>query len=178
MSARIRRAAPRVAWSPSNKNPYNRYSIPGQVTPLSHGLGMEHKDIRIYGSTGKELRLMGTGQFPHARTGGNSELYNGRLEHDEGMGTCRANNTTFSSKSWETYMDVEVESKCQLSEDYRFLRYSCMTRNRDNNSNRLSIKTKYDGTSLLSNNSSVSGSAPMSFHRTGDYTIAAANTDG
>lgn len=33
-------------------------------------------------------------------------------------------------------MDVEVENEVpELSEDYRFLRYSCMTRNRDNNGN-------------------------------------------
>ena len=35
---------------------------------------------------------------------------------------------------WSTYMDYEVaNSTPQLKEDYKYMRYACMNRNRDNN---------------------------------------------
>lgn len=106
-------------------------------TSFSTAWGMEHKDeypdIWIYG---KGITIDGNGTVSPTQDRGNSELYNGRLNTMREWELVGANNTTFSSKSWETYMDVEVENEVpELSEDYRFLRYSCMTRNRDNNGN-------------------------------------------
>ena len=69
---------------------------------------MEHKDeypdIWIYG---KGITIDGNGTVSPTQDRGNSELYNGRLNTMREWELVGANNTTFSSKSWETYMDVE-----------------------------------------------------------------------
>ena len=72
-------------------------------------------------------------------TGKNTNKYNGLLN------TCiewtLANNqssTTFDTgqKSWATFMNFEVNNDTpELNSGYQSLRYSCMTRNRDNNGN-------------------------------------------
>ncbi len=68
---------------------------------------------------------------------GNSDQYNGLINTAKEWGLCNASSTSFNTgKSWGTYMALEVNNETpQLNDDYRYLRYSCMTRNRDNNGN-------------------------------------------
>ena len=66
---------------------------------------------------------------------GNSSDDNGLLNTAKEWGLCNSNSTTFNTGSfWGTYMDYEQDNdNPQLKTDYNYLRYSCMTRNRDNN---------------------------------------------
>ena len=68
---------------------------------------------------------------------GNTDLFNGMLNTCKLWGLCDASSTTFNSgKAWADYMNIEVNNDTpQLRPDgtHNTLRYSCMTRNRDNN---------------------------------------------
>ena len=66
---------------------------------------------------------------------GNSSDSNGLLNTAKEWGLCNSSSTTFKTgSSWGTYMELEVNNDTpQLLSAYRYLRYSCMTRNRDNN---------------------------------------------
>ena len=66
---------------------------------------------------------------------GNNSDDNGLLNTAKEWGLCNSSSTTFNTGSfWGTYMDYEQDNdNPQLKTDYNYLRYSCMTRNRDNN---------------------------------------------
>lgn len=73
---------------------------------------------------------------------GNTDLYNGLLNTCREWGLCANDNTNFINDTyWGTYMDIEVNNDTPQLHDgdpvgtpeYDYLRYSCMTRNRDNN---------------------------------------------
>lgn len=68
---------------------------------------------------------------------GNTDLFNGMLNTCKLWGLCGPSSTTFTTgKSWSNYMNIEVNNDTpQLLADgtHNKLRYSCMTRNRDNN---------------------------------------------
>ena len=68
---------------------------------------------------------------------GNTDLFNGMLNTCKLWGLCGSSSTTFNTgKSWSNYMNIEVNNDTpQLLADgtHNTLRYSCMTRNRDNN---------------------------------------------
>ena len=66
---------------------------------------------------------------------GNSDDSNGLLNTAKEWELCNASATAFNTgSSWWTYMNVEVPNETiPLLSDYRYVRYSCMTRNRDNN---------------------------------------------
>lgn len=66
---------------------------------------------------------------------GNNDPLNGLLNTAREWGLCRSNSTSFvDGNSWNTYMDYEVTSDTpDLKSDYQYLRYACMSRNRDNN---------------------------------------------
>lgn len=70
---------------------------------------------------------------------GNTDLFNGMLNTCKLWGLCGESSTTFNTgKSWADYMNIEVNNDTpQLKPDgtHNRLRYSCMTRNRDNNGN-------------------------------------------
>lgn len=74
---------------------------------------------------------------------GNNHLYNGRLNTCKEWGLVTANATAFSQfpagdtrNDWDTYLDYHVNNSTPiLRNNYQALRYSCMTRNRDNNGN-------------------------------------------
>ena len=65
---------------------------------------------------------------------GNTDPYNGLLNTCREWELCANNSINFSGTSkWGTYMNIEVNNDTpQLHERYKYLRYSCMTRNRDN----------------------------------------------
>ena len=74
---------------------------------------------------------------------GNSDYYNGRLNSCKEWGLVAANATVFTHfldgdprNDWETYLNYHVDNVTpELNSKYQALRYSCMTRNRDNNNN-------------------------------------------
>jgi hypothetical protein len=74
---------------------------------------------------------------------GNTDNFNGLINTAKEWGLCDASSTSFKTgSSWGTYMNLEVDNDTpQLNNgkngttDYNYLRYSCMTRNRDNNGN-------------------------------------------
>ena len=74
---------------------------------------------------------------------GNSDDYNGRLNTMREWGLVGANNTNFTTGvRWDKYLNLNATNEESLLRDgtqndanYKYLRYSCMTRNRDNNGN-------------------------------------------
>lgn len=68
---------------------------------------------------------------------GNTDNYNGLLNTCREWGLCGRNSTSFNEGTlWGTFMAFEVDNDTpQLLSGYQYLRYSCMTRNRDNNGN-------------------------------------------
>ncbi len=74
---------------------------------------------------------------------GNSDDYNGRLNTLREWGLVGANNTNFTTGvRWDKYLNLNATNEESLLRDgtqnddnYKYLRYSCMTRNRDNNGN-------------------------------------------
>ncbi|MBQ5807196.1 MAG: DUF4906 domain-containing protein [Tidjanibacter sp.] len=65
---------------------------------------------------------------------GNTDKYNGRLNTMKEWGLVNTTGTTYTAKKWSDFMNFEVRNELpQLQNTYKYLRYSCMTRNRDNN---------------------------------------------
>lgn len=66
---------------------------------------------------------------------GNTSESNGLLNTAKEWGLCNRYTTSFNTgNKWDTYFDYEVDNATpQLRDDYTYLRYSCMARNRDNN---------------------------------------------
>lgn len=66
----------------------------------------------------------------------NNDQYNGLYNSCKEWGLSPYSKTADFTKDvrWSTYMDYEVaNSTPQLKEDYKYMRYACMNRNRDNN---------------------------------------------
>ena len=97
-------------------------------TALTTAWGLEHKD---------EFPEMW--EWGNTKSAGNTDLFNGMLNTCKLWGLCDMNSTTFNEdKKWKDYMDIEVNNDTpQMINDgvHNKLRYSCMTRNRDNNGN-------------------------------------------
>ncbi len=70
---------------------------------------------------------------------GNTSNINGLFNtcKEWGLSPKSASDNTFTTGvEWSTFMDYEVGNDTpQLKSDYQYMRYSCMTRNRDNNGN-------------------------------------------
>ena len=66
----------------------------------------------------------------------NTDQMNGRLNSCKEWDLVDLQGKFQKDVRWDKYMDFEVENTTPLlKEQYRYLRYSCMTRNRDNNAN-------------------------------------------
>ena len=67
------------------------------------------------------------------RYSGNNDQDNGRLNTIKEWGLFTSNTEIKNDEKWETYLNYMVTNDVpELKEDYRKLRYSCMSRNRDN----------------------------------------------
>ena len=74
---------------------------------------------------------------------GNGDDYNGRINTLREWGLIGRNNTTFTTGvRWDKYLNLTATNEESVLRDgtksdanYKYLRYSCMTRNRDNNGN-------------------------------------------
>ena len=95
-------------------------------TALHTAWGLEHMD-----------EFPDLWQWGANSSAGNTDLFNGMLNTCKLWGLCGSSSTTFiTGVSWSNYMDIEVNNDTpQLLADgtHNKLRYSCMTRNRDNN---------------------------------------------
>lgn len=76
-------------------------------------------------------------EWGDANTNGSTDNYNGLRNSLRQWGLCGTNDNTFvNGTEWSDFMDFEVENSVpQLNNEHIFLRYSCMSRNRDNNGN-------------------------------------------
>lgn len=97
------------------------------ITALATAWGLESKDEH------GEINW----SYPNTR-GGTYDDYNGLINSCYEWNLC--SNTTSNSwtygQKWSNYMNFEVNNDTPiLSSNYRNLRYSCMSRNRDNNGN-------------------------------------------
>lgn len=64
---------------------------------------------------------------------GNTSDFDGRLNTMKEWELVNPGGTAYTAKEWDDYMDFEVRNEVpQLKSNYQYLRYSCMTRNRDN----------------------------------------------
>lgn len=103
------------------------YNDDPDYTALNTAWGLENEDEYIgkwtyWSETGDEQR-------------GNTDPYNGLLNTCREWELCANDNYVFANnKEWSSYMNFEVNNDTpQLNDYHSFLRYSCMTRNRDNN---------------------------------------------
>lgn len=67
---------------------------------------------------------------------GNTDLYNGRLNTIKEWELFTSNTRFKDDVKWATYLDEEIPNNMpQLKSGYKYMRYSCMNRNRDNDGN-------------------------------------------
>lgn len=105
------------------------YNTDPSYTVLQTAWGVENQDeydgrwdkywsVTSRGDRGNDKRLNG--------------LYNSCKEWD--LSPAGTSNAFTTGVQWSKYMDYEVENDTpQLQSDYQYMRYACMTRNRDNN---------------------------------------------
>lgn len=105
------------------------YNTDPSYTVLQTAWGVENQDeydgrwdkywsVTSGGDRGNDKRLNG--------------LYNSCKEWD--LSPAGTSNAFTTGVQWSKYMDYEVENDTpQLQSDYQYMRYACMTRNRDNN---------------------------------------------
>lgn len=102
------------------------YNDDPNYTILNTAWGLENEDEHD-----------GMGMYWNTTSGGdrgNTEQYNGLLNTCREWELCASDDYNFrNGVNWTSYMDYEVDNATpQLKDAYKFLRYSCMTRNRDN----------------------------------------------
>ena len=103
---------------------------------LQTAWGMEHFDD--YGRLTYDPAGTGTSE-----NRGNGDDYNGRLNTLREWGLVGSNNTTFvEGVRWDKYLNLTATNEESVlrdgtknDENYKYLRYSCLSRNRDNNGN-------------------------------------------
>ncbi len=110
------------------------YNTSLELTDLTTAWGLENEDEN-------EFMKKGTSHWVYSESESNSNRnnnssYNGLLNSLKEYGLWNTSADTYSGGSWSTYMNFEVENDMpQLNESHQYLRYSCMTRNRDENGN-------------------------------------------
>lgn len=105
-------------------------------TDLQTAWGTEHFDEY-------EKLTYNSASYNTSEDRGNSSDYNGRLNTLREWGLIGKNNTTFTTGvRWDKYLNLTATNEESVLRDgtksdanYKYLRYSCMTRNRDNNGN-------------------------------------------
>lgn len=107
-------------------------TLPASLLPTAWGIEREdeYPDMWRYNepSTNTGAPTTGTNRYS-----GNNDQDNGRLNTIKEWGLFTSNTEIKNNEKWETYLNYRVTNDIpELKEDYRKLRYSCMTRNRDN----------------------------------------------
>lgn len=111
------------------------YNTSEDYTELTSAWGLECDD-----EVSDVIKYYNTGSDDASTSGNNTSLYNGRANSvfEWGLAPSGVSVTTIddisSGKKWKTYMNYEVNNDTpQMMDDYKSLRYYCMSRNRDNN---------------------------------------------
>ncbi len=109
-------------------------------TDLLTAWGVENEDeyekgLQGYDSSTKKYTTSPYWSATYIENRGNSDQFNGLINTAKEWGLCAKSGTSFQTgSSWGTYLKIEVDNSTpQLEDAYRYLRYSCMVRNRDNN---------------------------------------------
>lgn len=98
------------------------YNTDPSISSLTSAWGLEYED-----------EYPGIWSFPQVSGIGNSSNSNGLLNSVKLWG-LNSGDSFQTGSSWDTFMNFEVDNDTpQLNDTYKNLRYSCMTRNRDNN---------------------------------------------
>ncbi len=100
------------------------YNTDPSITSLTSAWGLEYED-----------EYPGIWSFPQASGAGNTTNPNSNgLLNSVKLWELNSGNSFKAREKWSKFMDFEVDNATpQLQDTYRNLRYSCMTRNRDNN---------------------------------------------
>ena len=111
------------------------YNTDPSYTALQTAWGVENKD--------EDAGRLVDGKYWSVTSDINNSNYDNRNNNDQFNGlynSCKewglsiGTGNTFSGGKWPTYMNYEVNNDTpQLNSDYKYMRYACMNRNRDNN---------------------------------------------
>jgi len=94
---------------------------------LTTAWGTEHFD-EYAGLAYNSVSYNGT-----AENRGNTDDLNGRLNTLKELGLVNDNGSFIEGKSWSTFLNTTATNNdSELNDSYEYLRYSCLTRNRDN----------------------------------------------
>ncbi len=111
------------------------YNTDQSYTALQTAWGVENEDE--YDGSWKYWSA--SASYSNYENRGNTSNVNGLFNtcKEWGLSPKSASDNTFTTGvEWGTFMDYEVPNdEPQLKSDYQYMRYSCMTRNRDNNGN-------------------------------------------
>ena len=104
------------------------YNTDESYTSLQTAWGTEYTD-----EFSGEVKTYNTNANNYNGSGGNSSQENGLLNSLYEWGLCSSGSFT-KDKKWGNYMEFQVpNSTPQMQDNYKSLRYLCMSRNRDNN---------------------------------------------
>ena len=103
------------------------YNTDESYTSLQTAWGTEYTD-----EFSDQVKTYNTNAYNYNGSGGNSSQENGLLNSLYEWELCSRG--SFTKKEWGNYMEFEVpNSTPQMQDNYKSLRYLCMSRNRDNN---------------------------------------------
>ena len=108
------------------------YNVHDKELTSAWGCEVEDENSELWAYTSKSYSA------PTAEDRGNNSPYNGRLNSCKEWGLIGANATALNSSThrWDKYINFDANNETpQLHDSYQSMRYSCMTRNRDNNGN-------------------------------------------
>ncbi len=104
------------------------YNTDESYTSLQTAWGTEYTD-----EFSDKVKTYNTSASDYSGSGGNSSQDNGLLNSLYEWGLITGSSFSNNAK-WKTYMNFEVDNSTpQMQNDYKSLRYLCMSRNRDNN---------------------------------------------
>lgn len=111
------------------------YNTDPSYTALQTAWGVENKDEdagRLV--DGKYWSVTSDINNSNSDNRNNNDQFNGLYNSCKEWGLSIGTGNTFSGGKWPTYMNYEVNNDTpQLNSDYKYMRYACMNRNRDNN---------------------------------------------
>ena len=101
---------------------------------LTSAWGTEHRDeTSAEHSTGGMYYYRKHSTNISSENRGNNDPYNGRWNTLKEWGLVNNDSSFKTNQKWDTYFNFEVaDGVNMLKDDYKHLRYACMTRNRDN----------------------------------------------
>ncbi len=114
------------------------YNTDPAISSLVTAWGIENEDENEFAKRDGAYWTYSPGTIASStRNSGNNSDFNGRLNSIKEFDLWdNASGSFKSGQAWSDYMDFETDKDTpQLNRDHSYLRYSCMSRNRDNNGN-------------------------------------------